>query len=534
MRNNLAGNYCLANDIDAAAKANFQPVGSNIAPFTGTFDGKGHVISNLTIKSTQQNVGLFGFTNNAVLRNVKLANIKVQANPTSIVAAAGGLAGVANADAPNSATITNVQVSGVVRCLNDNCDAGGISGAFGGSGTNVFKDSWSSAAVTSSRFVGGAVGVLNRGTIQRSYATGATRCTGPNCMAGGLVGRSSSGTVVTAFATGAVTAADGADSRAGGLIAYGESSATTSRSYATGPVTGGATGIIGGLVGQWNATGPLDQTYAVGLVSSGGASAGGLAGNAFDGAVITNSYWDTDTTGQATSDGGTGLTTAQLQAELPPGFDDSVWDITPNLSYPYLTSRAIDFASALATLVENDKVFTFLPISQFDESQYLTPPEHADEAALAAVYTMIARAIGITEDVNKLDGVAIDRFFWDDAAQKTRFRGPVTDFAELGTLTAIDVGTPIDAGNVIGAMDLGQLVILRGRFRNDAGVVVVHWMLGTLYTTDAAGNPTAVVANDPWTGQQVRIDLVTKDVIAPADFPLRNFRVNGYRPVTLK
>jgi hypothetical protein len=39
-----------------------------------------------------------------------------------------------------------------------------------------------------------------------------------------------------------------------------------------------------------------------------------------------------------------------------------------------------------------------------------------------------------------------------------------------------------------------------------------------------------VVAKDPWTGKQVRIDPIAKTVASPADFPL-DFRVNGFRVV---
>src|SRR5262249_18617334 len=62
----------------------------------------------------------------------------------------------------------------------------------------------------------------------------------------------------------------------------------------------------------------------------------------------------------------------------------------------------------------------------------------------------------------------------------------------------------------------------------------VHWMLGTLYTRNASQTVDAVIANDPFTGQQVTIDPTTKKVVAPADFPLRNFTVKGYQRVVLK
>ena len=42
-----------------------------------------------------------------------------------------------------------------------------------------------------------------------------------------------------------------------------------------------------------------------------------------------------------------------------------------------------------------------------------------------------------------------------------------------------------------------------------------------------------IVANDPWTGQQVQIDPVTKHVVLPANFPLANFTVNGMQSLTI-
>jgi M26 IgA1-specific Metallo-endopeptidase N-terminal region len=535
MKNNLAGDYCLANDIDASTRPNFAPIGDASAPFTGSLNGKGYVISNLTIKSAKQHVGLFGVTSAAVIQHVTLQNIHVRGTGNFAVVTVGALAGFAYADAPNSTTISRVHVvSGQVKCLVTNCDAGGIFGAFGSfTGTKLLRDSSNSAAVTASRFVGGIVGVLNNAEIRRTYATGAVRCTGTECMVGGLVGRSSSGTTTLTFATGPVTAEGDGFTRAGGLIGYGETAATIARSYAAGPVSGGASGYAAGLIPQLNgAASSADQTYAVGSVTSTGATTQGLIVSAGGGPSITNSYWDTNTTGQTMSVAGTGLTTTQLRADLPTGFGNG-WGITKTLSYPFLLSPNIGFVLPLATLVRPDKVFIFLPISQLDESQYLTPPENADQAALATVYTMIARAIGITQNVNQLKNVAIDRYFWDDAAQKATWKGPVKNYATLGILTGIPSNMPLDATNVIGLMNMREnVVILRGRYTTDEGNAT-HWMLGTLYTEDDNGNPVAVFAHDPWTGQQVTIDPATKRVVKPANFPLANFKVNGYRMVTV-
>ena len=69
IRNNLAGNYYLENDIDMAGM-NWMPIGSDTEPFTGSFDGKGKRIKNLTISSNANKyIGLFGYAE-TTLKNV--------------------------------------------------------------------------------------------------------------------------------------------------------------------------------------------------------------------------------------------------------------------------------------------------------------------------------------------------------------------------------------------------------------------------------------------------------------------------------
>jgi hypothetical protein len=350
-------------------------------------------------------------------------------------------------------------------------------------------------------------------------------------MAAGLIGRIGSTAVTLSFATGPITATGGNDGRAGGLIGLVEGTPPPSvtKSFALGNVDGGAGAMAGGLVAQFNG-GSGDQLYSAGRVGGTG-SLGGLIANAGGSPTITNAYWDIETSGRTTSAVGTGMTTSQLRAALPAGFDTS-WRNTAGLSYPYLA--VVRFAAPLATLMQAANLFIMLPISQLDLSQYATTPAHADadQASLATVYTMVARAVGLTEGVARLDGVAIDRYFWDDASQRARFRGPITTLVTLGAFASIAAASPLDSSNVIGAMSTGKLVILRGRFRKGDGTRGTHWLLGTLFTTQG-GHPNGVVAHDPWTGLQVTIDLATKRVVDPAHFPLARFVVDGYQPATI-
>lgn len=66
----MSASYILANDIDMSG-SDYLPIGSNEAPFTGTFDGKGYFIRNLSCNKAS--AGLFG-TNKGTIKNLMLEN----------------------------------------------------------------------------------------------------------------------------------------------------------------------------------------------------------------------------------------------------------------------------------------------------------------------------------------------------------------------------------------------------------------------------------------------------------------------------
>jgi len=106
---------------------------------------------------------------------------------------------------------------------------------------------------------------------------------------------------------------------------------TVSQCYATGAVTGDWD--VGGLLGANEGT--VSECYATGAVT-GNESVGGLLGANWG--TVENSFWDTETSGIATSDGGTGLPTAQMQTLST--FTGAGWDFATVWgmlgSYPYL------------------------------------------------------------------------------------------------------------------------------------------------------------------------------------------------------
>ena len=249
----------------------FAPIGNNATPFTGTFDGQGHTISNLAINQPNLvSVGLFG----VIGAGGTVENLGLIGGTISGVTNVGALAG------SNAGIITNVSSSGTVAGLPGNSNIGGLVGANGG--TITFASA--GGAVSGSLNVGGLAGD-NFGTITQSSATGPV---GGFVNGGGLVGRNE-GTITSSSATGGVSGAFSV----GGLV--GENAAQISQSYATGSVTGLAGGtFIGGFAGA--NYGAITLSSATGGVS-GGFSVGGFVGE--NAAQISQSYATGSVTGLA-------------------------------------------------------------------------------------------------------------------------------------------------------------------------------------------------------------------------------------------
>jgi len=181
--------------------------------------------------------------------------------------------------------------------------------------------------------------------VMASVATGAVR---GDKTVGGLVGQNQ-GSLTQVAAYGEVHGENGA----GGLV--GENTGNIVESYAHGQVAGHE--VIGGLTG-FN-SGNIIDSYAIGKVS-GDKSVGGLVGSAgeqgirrliIDQPKITNSFWNTETSGQKESAGGVGRTTEEISSFFlfsEAGWDfigetvngtEGIWGMNPddNDGYPYLS-----------------------------------------------------------------------------------------------------------------------------------------------------------------------------------------------------
>jgi len=356
---NPGGAYALAGDYNAHQDGTYSepPV---MGEFTGSFEGLGNTISHLKIRALgKRGAALFstilpvGSVAGLILSKVDYHTSGGVNHPIS----SGGIV------AENEGTITNSHVDGNISGSNGkNGDTGGLAGDNSG----TISDSSANVQIVTSASAGGLIGD-NAGTILRSSAGGRIVCGGKtgNCIfAGGLVaqneGVGSVALVSQSFATTAVTG-NGARYGAmlGGLVgemfAGDESTAAVINSYSTGSVSGNivyehyAVGV-GGLIGEFlSGTGKntVERSYATGAVSGqNGAVAGGFACQIFPYNAKLD-YWDTTTSGTdhgecgGSAAGVTGLTTTQLQAGLPTGFNPKVWKEDPNINngFPYLINN---------------------------------------------------------------------------------------------------------------------------------------------------------------------------------------------------
>ena len=149
------------------------------------------------------------------------------------------------------------------------------------------------------------------------------------------------GEVVACYTKGAVTGT----SSVGGLV--GDHFGTITTTYSTASVSG--TRTLGGLIGYRSTGGTTANSYSTGAVGS-GSSTGGFQGDYVSAHGVTASYYDNQTSGKTTSNGGSGQSTSNLQS--PTGYtgiystwnanidgvtgNDDPWDFGTGSQYPAL------------------------------------------------------------------------------------------------------------------------------------------------------------------------------------------------------
>ncbi len=277
-------------DMSIYTGTQYNIIGNSTTRFTGTFNGNGYVISNLTYSTTAvvMYVGLFGYTDNATITTLGVEDIYLYTGGTY----AGGLTAW-----QESGSIIHCYSTGTIIASSTSTYVGGLLGRSSGTVTCCRSAGSVTASSTfAAAYAGGLVGFLTSNTLSSCCSTASTSASSSsNSYAGGLVGLQTSSTITSCYSTGAINASS-STAYAGGLLGFQGTGTKMEKCFSAGSVTVTATTFYqGGLVG-----------YQAG--------------------TVTDCFWDSQTSGQLTSAGGVGKATGEMKTLST--FTDAGWDFT--------------------------------------------------------------------------------------------------------------------------------------------------------------------------------------------------------------
>lgn len=375
---NMSNNYILGSDIDLSGQTwiSSSSIGSEVDPYSGKFNGFGHLIKNITTTPQNELNGIFAYTSNtASLSNIGLSGIVLSMSPSvSSTKSVGSLVGTnygsiansfvsysengngnlniyfsGNSDSGtgglvgrNYGLIANSYTNTSLYVSSSNLDAifglGGLVGINDGTIVSSYmlgSVTLSALHASNTTYFGGLVG-LNNGNISKSYTQGSvsTSLRGKtNYFIGGFVG-GNFGTIYNAYANNKLTQGE----QLGGFVGLNGMSGTIYDTYSAGSQKHQRTtaNLMAGFV--FNNQGNISTSYTATTMSSISGSAAAFVMN--NTGTITNSYWDSSISGLV-SDSTEGVT--KLSADEAKdianyiGFDSAMW-VTSGEGHPLLKS----------------------------------------------------------------------------------------------------------------------------------------------------------------------------------------------------
>ena len=319
------GTYVLTADIDIS-DGEWTPVGTYATPFVGTFDGAGFTVSGLTVTKAEKDagdcltygytyVGLFGCTDGATVKNLKLENININVSSAEDyrVIYAGAIAGnTADTEITDCSVIsgsitaqstgfkaytggavgfsfstvfTRCSVSADISAIDskENATAGSITAYLGAKSELSGCESNGSVSAVSTKgnaYAGGITGYL--------YNSSVSKCTASSSVSASTVcNESEKGTVGAALAGGIAAFSGGFD----------KNTATISVSVSTGSVSASSldySAYAGGITAKQTFT-AITESYSRSAVSASSnlndGFAGGITAQAASGSIMNGVFF---------------------------------------------------------------------------------------------------------------------------------------------------------------------------------------------------------------------------------------------------
>ncbi|MFJ8265367.1 Ig-like domain-containing protein [Peribacillus asahii] len=261
VKSHLNSYFELVNDIDLSGFSSWDPIGTLDEPFTGSFNGKRHSITGLTINLVSDKelaAGLFGYVTYASIQDVGVVNGNIQINRGSAKESiyTGGIAGHLK-DSRVKGVFTDHQISASARYYSY---TGGIAGYLSNSEIlnsynlgNVYSNSGDYSS-----YVGGVTGLALDSSIAEVYNSGNINGSANfyGASSGGIVGALTRSRLNDSYNLGNVHASSWSGTPSSGALSGGASGAEVSNSYSIGKVDESSLdgSFPGSLIGSMNET----------------------------------------------------------------------------------------------------------------------------------------------------------------------------------------------------------------------------------------------------------------------------------------
>lgn len=394
-----------------APKNSWKPISqTEETAFAGVFDGKGYVIRGMYIANNLSYIGLFGRTNNSVIKNIEVANGYIYVHISSGIGRAGGISaydiGGTYKNCKNSMCVRGSVSSNKISCIGGivsyskngnitNCYNNGMikgegyAGGIVGEGNTIsIKNCYNSNTVGSyndkgifTGYTGGILGDATDSTVYYCYNTALVESRECNIRSssyiGGIIGFNTNGGINYCYNTGKINTSNTASSSGqigntyiGGIVGR-NSKAEMKWCYNRGNVTGsGAKSFkkFGGISG-YQGMGSTYYCYNIGTISdtNQNSTVAGIIGAIYSGggsseyARISNCYSNT-TVLLGSSDSGVIKNSVSYKSSSSmkslsnlSGFSSSDWGIDSSINngYPYLKSLEDTYKTYKVTVIED-------------------------------------------------------------------------------------------------------------------------------------------------------------------------------------
>ena len=204
------------------------PIGSESKPFSGTFEGAGHIITGMYIDSTTQYTGLFSYINGGTIKNLGIENSYVKSTQQST----GCIVGTA----VNNSEILNSYNTGKVSGKKPS--AGIVSGIQ----NSIVKNCYNTGTINSNgeQFAAGIVGYVSttNSVVENCYNVGTIN---GSLQPGGIIG-GIQGQALNNYNLGTVNSTK----EGGGIAGQVYNSPTLIGNYNIGTTSGGIAGTVSG------------------------------------------------------------------------------------------------------------------------------------------------------------------------------------------------------------------------------------------------------------------------------------------------